>query len=327
MIKSIKQSIRSRRLRMINRGQLRRSLDRTLQGDACPIFFIFTRELVHFTPFCLPGERAEFEPVMILNGCDPGDADWMSRTAPGVPLVNLTTSLTGNPDSLLSHGEVLEDLFAVCQRPFCIQDPDCFVRNDGFWDRVAIQPSEYAAGPFTKRPTDHDHVLPDTFFVMFNTPVYQAVARKYRLTANATADLSPAATNALRRVGYQPGQYPEQFKGYFDTLQTFWLAAMAEGYTFGEIPGTDDDLIHIGGTSYLHRSDSDDLSHWDYWPLSVRYFNLRLLDRPHLERFRSRFETLFRQHRSADDLLDEFPGFVGSRRHVAMDHLLSGFDR
>ena len=37
------------------------------------------------------------------------------------------------------------------------------------------------------------------------------------------------------------------------------------------------DLCHIGGTSYLKNSDYD-LTHWDYWPLSVRYFNLRLME-------------------------------------------------
>ena len=148
------------------------------------------------------------------------------------------------------------------------------------------------------------------------------MCRRFRISATSASDLLPAAQEKIRQLGYKPGQYPEQFKGYFDTLQAFWLLALAEGYQFKQIPGVGESVFHIGGTSYLHSSDYD-LAHWDYWPLSVIYFNLRLLELPAGERFREQFREIFDRFESSDHLLILFPTFSDSRRFKEMQILLS----
>ncbi|MEZ6126165.1 MAG: hypothetical protein R3C49_23800, partial [Planctomycetaceae bacterium] len=100
-----------------------------------------------------------------------------------------------------------------------------------------------------------------------------------------------------------------------------WCLSLADGLSFRQMPGADQDVFHIGGTSYMHRTDYPP-EHWDYWPTSVRYFNLRLLERPELARFRSRFETMFRTYRTADGLLTAHPKFLDSRRYEQMNIIL-----
>jgi hypothetical protein len=325
MFRRFVQLVRSKRLAGLNRARLRRVVASDSMGERTPVFFIFTPELVHFAPFCLSGVSPEFAPVLVLNAVDKDDEHWLQQQLPGLPIVRLVTSISGNSASMLAHAEVLNDLFAVCEGCFCIQDPDCFVIDDTFWNQVPIESNHFAGGPFVKRPTNHDHVLPDTFFLTFNSRVFRDVSHKYGVTANVIRSLGTGARQRLETIGYTVGDYPERFKGYFDTLQAYWLLSLADGLTFKQMPGAGETVFHIGGTSYMHKTDYD-LSHWDYWPLSVHYFNLRLLERPGLARFRERFKAVFSQHESADRLLHSYPEFKQTIRFSQTEKILSSFD-
>lgn len=315
------QSVRGTLLSIVNRRRLRWALSRMQRQEDTPIFFIFTPDVVHFAPYCIPYDASGFEPILVLNSVSSADQEWLKALHPNNVIVALRVSLTGNAKSMLSHGAVLNDLFAIADKPFCIQDPDCFVTHSSFWSQVRLDVStDMACGPFTKAPTDHTHVLPDTFFLIMNPALFKTLARRYRISASS-AYMLPAAQEAIRHLDYQPGEYPEQFKGYFDTLQAFWLLALSEGYEFRKLPGEGESVFHIGGTSYLHSSDYD-LKHWDYWPLSVIYFNLSLLALPHGKRFHERFQGIMNGYSSPDNLLREYPAFMGTRRFAEIKRLL-----
>ncbi len=326
MLRKLGQLVRSKRLASLNRARLRCAVpDGTVAGKT-PVFFIFTPELVHFAPFCLKGVlSSEFSPVVILNAVTEDDERWLRTQLPAQPIVRLKTSLRNNPTSMLAHAEVLNDLFAVCSSSFCIQDPDCFVTDPAFWDHVSIQKNHFAGGPFVKRPTHHDHVLPDTFFLVFNCETFRRIARRYGITANVVRHPGTVVRDRLKTMGYSAGDFPESFKGYFDTLQAYWLLSLAEGLEFKQMPGAGEIVFHIGGTSYMHKTDYDP-AHWDYWPLSVHYFNLRLLEQPGLVRFRERFQAVIDQHQSADRLLKNYPEFAQTLRFQQTQRILNSFD-
>jgi hypothetical protein len=325
-MRRLKQSVRDKALSFHNRRRLRGMIGETIAEDATVVFFVFTPDLVHFAPFCIPHNVANIQAIALLNGVSREDADWMRCLHPNIPVVPLSSSLTGNAKSMLPHATVINDLFAVLDRPFCIQDPDCFVTDNRFYDAVSLDAEQhFAAGPFTKMPTDHDHVLPDTFFILFNTQVFKRIERTYRVSADITRDLPAAAAHKIEAIGYSAGQHPEQFKGYFDTLQAFWLLSLAEGYSFKKLDGEGRTLFHIGGTSYLKNSDYE-LDHWDYWPLAVRYFNLRLIERDMSERFRDRFQHLIQLHGSADQVLRDYPQFLQSNRYRDITLILESFE-
>jgi len=302
---------RSYRLASINRSKLREALRHPSLTGKTPVNFIYTPELVHFAPFCLPSGIDEIEPVILLNAVSEEDEQWMRSTLRDRQIVRLTTSLRGNSSSMLAHAEVLNDLFDECDQSFCIQDPDCFVIDSSFWEHVRISDSHFAGGPFTKRPSNHDHVLPDTFFIQFNSKVFKRITKQYDVSASVTRKLSDTALARIKTLGYEEDEFPESFKDYFDTLQAFWLLSLADGLEFLDMPGAGESVFHIGGTSYMHKTDYE-LSHWDYWPLSVHYFNLRLLERPEMERFRPRFQAVIDQHGSSESLLASYPEFLQS---------------
>lgn len=306
-------------------GLNRQRIDHAIEGIGLTsprlIAFIFTENLMHLAPFCLPNTGGRFEPLLVLNGVSDDSTQWLTNMYPDKRIVRLRTSLTGNSQSILPHAAVLNDLLAVIRQPFCIQDPDCFVTNSRFFDNLSVDENEFAAGPFVKRPTDHDHVLPDTFFLMLNSPLYHHVSRKFGISADVIPSLPRKAMRAAQELGYKPGQFTENFKNYFDTLQAYWIVAQAEGKRFRLLQGAGESVFHIGGTSYLHNSDYD-LAHWDYWPLSVQYFNLRLLEQPVNARFRNVFPALSSTYLDGDALLRKYPIFRDGRRYREIETIL-----
>lgn len=321
MLKSIKQQLRSTSLGAWNRHRLRPAFS-TLAPEQTPVFFIFTPEIVHLAPFCIPDAGPNFAPILVMNAVSKDDTDWIQSIHPRIPLVSLAASLRGNSDSLLPHGVVLNDLFTVADRNFCIQDPDCFVTDRAFWDHVSLTTDDFAAGAFWEPVAGRDHVMPRTFFLLFNVSVFREVRQRYGVDANVQHKLPPRAQEKTKAFGYQSNEFPQQFKGYFDTLQASWILSMSEGRQFHKLEGREKRIFHIGGTSYLHASDID-LKHWDYWPLSVHYFNLRLLETDTCERFRTRHASLFDAYSNSQTLLEMHPEFAGGWRCHEIDFILN----
>lgn len=314
-------ALRTKTLSLINRSRISRAMRNSQIADRQLIVFIFTEQLMHFAPFCIPETDGRFELLLLLNGVTDESASWLADLLPGTCVVRLKASLKGNARSLLSHAAVLNDLLAVIRQPFCIQDPDCFITDARFFDDVHVDENEFAAGPFVKRPTDHDHVLPDTFFLMLNSRLFHRLSSEFGISAELITSLPTKAMKAAQTFGYQPGQFTENFKNYFDTLQAYWIVAQAEGKNFRLLPGAGESVFHIGGTSYLHKCDYD-LAHWDYWPLSVQYFNLRLLEQPVNARFRKMFPELTATYSDSEDLLRKYPMFQQGYRYRDIQTIL-----
>lgn len=314
------QNLRQKFLAQHNRSRLKRGLDGV--WDRTPVFFIFTPEIVHLAPYCTQNiDRSRFAPVMITNAVPSDDVAWIRSVNSELPLIELKNSLRKNSASLVSHGDVLNDLFSVAKGHFCIQDPDCFVVEESFWGGVDVGANEFASGAFWEHLEKHNHVLPHTFFLMFNLDSFRDIQNRFSIDAGVIRKLPTAAANHVRSLGYTPGIYPHSFKDYFDTLQAYWVLSLSDQQIFRELPGERKSIFHIGGTSYLHKSDID-LAHWDYWPLSVHYFNLRVLELPLGERFRGRHREITERYTSAAGLLASNSEFSNGWRRAEIDLIM-----
>ena len=311
-------------LHRLNTRRIARVL-REITPDRTPVVFIVTQDIVHLTPWCLQNIAPSFAPVVLLNGVSPEDCDWVRRTVK-VPTTVLKASLTGNQQSMLSHGRTLNSLFAAATRDFCIQDPDCFVVDLKFWESVSLSAQDFAGGPFVEHHADRSHLIPSTFFLMFNLTNYRRICGEYDIDADVTRTVSQRVRSRMKLLNYGDNEFPHSFKKYFDTLQAYWVLSFADGLKFREMPGERQAIFHIGGTSYLHRCEIDP-AHWDYWPLSVHYFNLCILELPGMERFRQRFAGLYQQHGSASGLLKSQPGFAAGWRRVEIDRIVEAISR
>lgn len=318
----INQTIKKTRAAILNvlgQRRLRRSI-KNLPKSAVPVFFILTPDIVHLAPFCVKNIPQPFTAVLIGNGVAQEDMAWV-RGEVNCICCEIVSSLTGNTASLLEHGVVLDQLFAACGRDFCIQDPDCFVTDMAFWESVRLSENDFAAGPFWEQPPGRSHVLPGTFFVYFSRQIQRDLAKRFSISCGYFSELPPKAAAAVKRIGYEKGDFVHSFKGSFDTLHGYWILAFSEGYSFAPLPGEGTQIIHVGGTSYLNNANIEP-DYWDYWPLAVQYLNLRLLELPRLERFRDRFKDMTSRYGNSNQLLADYPRFAEGWRRRNVDQIL-----
>ena len=317
----IRHSLRSAVLQETNTRAARRAIQ-GMDSAKLKSFIVVTPHLIHMAPLATLNHGSGVQPVLVANGLSGDDLAWLGAMCPGVPTIELRTSLTGNPDSLLLHGVIIDYLAAACDQPFCIQDADCFVLDSSFWTGVSLDPkTEYATCVFVREGDAKRPPFPETFLTCLNAPLMRKFNRELSIRSESTDRPSSRAKDALASAGYGEGRVLETLKDYYDTLQQFWVIATHRGFRFRKLAGEGDTVHHIGGTSYLH-STFDDLAHWDYWPLAVHYFNMRLLELPAASRFRKRFEKLSAYHGSADQVLGKFPDFAAGYRRKTADTIL-----
>jgi hypothetical protein len=318
---ALKIKVRTVALQWSNVWRLSRFIRQNCRESQTPVFIILTPALVHMAPLAVAVRSPDFQPIFLLNGVSKADQDWLIALVGDVPRIELKVSLTGNELSLVEHGTVIEYLFSASPRSFCIQDADCFVTDKEFFGKVALNEAEQcASGPFTK--TLEKIKVPDSFLLFLNAPLFRRWRRQYGMIARSTRKAPKKLKNLMAKAGFDAGVYPEQKKGYFDTLQLYWILAQQLGVRFNEIPGAGMKVFHIGGTSYLQR-ETTELAHWDYWPMNVHYFNLRLLSLPKCARFRERFSLLTRLHGDSNSLLAKSPEYHRGWRHAEVERILA----
>lgn len=313
---SLKNQLRAALLRIRNLRKVRRFAS-DLPTGGLPIFILANPADVHFAPLAAAVRSDCHRQVFVGNGLSDADATWLQTRCPGIPVLRLSASLTGNAASYLAHGELVDLLALAFSEPFFIQDADCFVLDPGFFDRLRIPgEQEYAAGPFWKNCPEWDHILPDTFLVGVSPASLARIKKRYSVDAAIATSASPRASVRLKEAGFSPDWHPERShdKNYFDTLQLSWILATLDGESFGKIEGGADSLHHVGGTSYLAAKPSNDLAHWDWWPLNTCYTTLRILEQPGWEPLRGRFAHLFERFGDAEQIEQDYPEFVNSTR-------------
>ena len=314
---------RKRFLGFENRKRLTKALP-LISDRKTPVFIIVTPEISHFTPYCIQNYAADFQPVLLLNGMNASDTAWVREAVGEVLVISLKNSFRRQSRSLVPHVDAINDLFSVMERDFCIQDPDCFVTDPDFWHQVSVEENQFASGPFWEPCHVTEIDIPQTFFLMLNSRRFRLASKRYGIDSRVYRSLPKVAADAVAAIGYKDGVYPRSDKDYFDTLQAYWGVSYAEGLKFKQVAGVKHQVFHIGGTSYLMQ-DNIDLTYGEFWPLSVHYFNLRLLERGELARFRGRYENLFQLHGSADQLLLKWPGFRDCWRSKEIDTIVESF--
>lgn len=295
-------------------------------GGSMPCYIVVTPHLVHMAPMAAHNHPREFPPVFVANGLDSEDVNWLKGMCPDVPVIVVRAGIRRKSNSMLPHGVIIDMVASARPGPFCLQDADCFVADCEFWRLILMDPAtEYAAGPFLKAGGLAGQ-YPETFFVCVNGDLLVNYTDRYGITSVAGSKPRRRARSALSSAGFGEGQFPEPSKSSYDTLQQYWVMASSNGFRFRYLKGGGETIHHIGGTSYLHSS-FEDLAKWDYWPLNVHYFHLRLLEHPEKTRFRPRFKRLIDFHASSEALLDSFPRFRDGWRRRQTDMILENFDR
>ena len=289
-------------------------------------YIVVTPHLVHLAPLAAQNAGEGIFPVFVINGLSPTDIKWLTEVSPATAILPLLASLSGNRESLIEHGRIIDTLIDSENRPFFIQDADCFITDRAYWDQLGLASEHhYASGPFLRTIKSTNESFPETFLLGLNLQLLRRYRTSLGLSARCATTARRKLQTALTDAGYPEGHYLETLKDSYDTLQQYWVLARHDGYLFRHCEGEDEEVFHIGGTSYLFRQ-FDDLAHWDYWPLAVHYFHLRLLEMPTCAPFRSRFARIFEVHQSSEKLLEGFPDFASGWRRKNADLVIEKMD-
>lgn len=288
-----------------------------------PVFIIASRPDYHLAPLAIERNHPKIQSIVVANGVSGPQLTWLRRECGSTPVIPLKASFRSESRNFLSHAEVISIVNGVCNADYCVQDADCFVLDTSWWDYLLEEHENvYASGPFGKPFNDLPWQFPDTFLVRINRQNYINVCQKYRVGPAIASQPSPEVRVELDKFGIQENWFPDYKKQYFDTLQLFWTAAALFKLDFHLLPGADEQVFHVGGSSYLTTAEIEDPSHWDYWAVNTVYFHLNILELTRFDEIRKDFEVLFRRFGSSEKVLSQYPEYPNSKRYETCIKLL-----
>lgn len=322
---AVVKQMRERGLRWINRRRMIRGLRGVDLTGKMPVYVIASGPDMHCAPLAVRHGGGRIRHVIVANGVGEDGVAWLRGQVDGVPVIALRASFKQHSANYLPHAEVVRLCAEVSDGDFAIQDADCFVLRDGWWDGL-VRPGagEYACGPFRKPVHRLDAWMPDTFLVAISIEGYRRRLAE-GIGPAITATVEPRVRKMLEKRGLGDGWYPDAYNRYYDTLQQQWVAAVLDGEAFRHVGGAEEEVFHVGGSTYLMAEHGVDPRHWDWWPVNTAFFHLSLLEMPRFAGVRGQGGWLFRRYGSAAGLLAEFPAFKESARYRASLFLLDHF--
>jgi hypothetical protein len=313
-MKSIFQKIRQKYLHATNTKKVRKIL-RSRNNPHAPIFVIVSPRDFHLAPRFTAGLLEHFCVYLVANGLSPAMLSWLDNNLTGQIVIQLTASISGNFDTFLHHGEVIDLIASNFEGDFFICDADCLV-TDCSWlrENSTLEEGSYALGPFSKNTIIPNVQIPDTFLVLINSSVYSKVSKEFGIDASICSQLNDEVRKSLLPRFGQDILIPEPGKSYVDTLQHFWMAAIASNLRFSEITGAGRKAIHIGGSSYLLHGAQHDLTYWDCWPANTIYVNLKFIEYLNDSFISNYHRNLFDKYESSNSILYSAPQLRNSWR-------------
>jgi hypothetical protein len=313
-MKSILGKIRGSYLKTINTLRVRSSL-RTNITKTAPIFVIVSPRDFHLTPCFTAGLVDQFCVYLVANGLSPAMLSWLNSHLNGQVVIHLAASISGNAETFLQHAEVVDLIASNFTGNFFICDADCLV-TDYSWllKHSSLEEGSFALGPFGKDTIIPNVRMPDTFLVLLNSEVYSKVTKEYGIDASICSNLNNAVRKEIISRFGQDVFVPEPGKSYVDTLQHFWMAALASGLKFTEITGAGRNAFHVGGSSYLLHGAVHDLTYWDCWPANTIYINLKFIECLNDSFIMGFHRHLFDKYGDSESFLESVPQLRSSWR-------------
>jgi hypothetical protein len=310
-------------LHLINVRRIAHDLRNLPPGTSLPVFVIASPRDMHLTPFFLRPPPTPFGCLVLANGLGSEEVKWLREKLDGVAVSPLAASVTGNPNTYLSHASVIQAAADAWNADFVIQDADCVVRDPSKWLELQnIQQNAYAAGPFWKPCNYPQFTLPDTFLVRLQWSLFKEAMRAWETDAQITLKMPPRLASALQPLGIAGTMYPDTDKKYFDTLQTLWLALELGQRKFQRTSGAGDEVFHVGGSSYLMENRYALNPVQSPWTAGTLWFHMAFIEQMNDGFLKNRFTSFRDMWKSSQHIAEQFPGFQNSQRHRVMTQIL-----
>jgi hypothetical protein len=202
---------------------------------------------LHYLFPCVRLLPAGVSPVLLLNGVSPAEARLLRRRVPHLPRYPLAAL----PGSSLTHGGVLNLLFAGEEENFGILDHDLYVFKPEIFHQLNLEENTIAISAFHLYNRLAQLFFPTTHFLFFNLKLIINIIDKYHIGAQKYKKPPSYLNNLLEQLNLGPHNYLKDYLNYYDTLNLIWAMAVYEGYTFKFFPlSTNEYFYHLGATSH-----------------------------------------------------------------------------
>lgn len=232
---------------------IRRSIDnqfRPLRSRENLLFIIGLKGSLHIIQICLSYVPKTENVVLILNGMDPFEIEYVRRNL-NVPRIVIVKEQ-------LKHGQIMDYLFSNTKANFGILDYDCFILDPTYFQKIKqINNNSMGNVLFMYHNPVLDLDVPLTHFMYFNAPLTRKIIKEYKIRCSIKdyTLLSDKIKQKMREIGIDESHLTEDFKDYLDTMRVLFSVGIAEGYPFNWIDrNVENDadknvVFHPGGVS------------------------------------------------------------------------------
>lgn len=292
-----------------------------LENQNNPFFIVLIPGSIHVFEICLKYIPPSVNIVLILNGLDQWEQDYVSSkfNYPSISIRELT-----------SHGKVLDLIFDHFKKPFGIVDYDCFVFDSSLFERIKHLPNKSLMNAvFLYHDEVSNQDVPRTYFLFLNTPFINSIRSRYHVSAVACAfhELSHAAKKQISKLGINDQIKLMNNLSNFDTLHAILSLGFSKGLNVNFIERLDhetvniDEVVHIGGISKPNEIHS-------MYSLRGALFWRKSLDANPSNELRQHYHKLIGE-KSSEDLIKEHPERfkrISKEFLDAADHLIKYSD-
>lgn len=261
---------------------------------------------LHYLLPCLGLIRHHVRVVVIDNGLTAWERAYLARRLPRVARFRLALL----PGSLLSHGRVLNLLFAANQGNFGILDHDTYILRPALLQGHRPTPDEPVIALWSHWNEPARVRVPRTFFMYFHTPVIKSVMARYRVGMQVYQRVPRRLRPKLHAFGFTPDNPPKAYLGAYDATDLTLALCFTEGLRPRYPPFGRDTAVHLGGTS--HAQDP-----------ALEYTALRLLEFNDDQALTARYRPMLSSATTSAEALSRVPRERAAKLEGAVDGLLA----
>lgn len=220
-----------------------------------PFFLIIMPGSLHILQVFMRYAPETVKFVMILNGIDQWEKDWLHSHYPGFREITLKVTL--------KHGRVMDLLFDHFKKPFGMIDSDCFVFNPNVFEEIQVLPKDALLNAvFYLKNEQLDLEIPQTYLLFFNPPLISLIKKKFHVNSNLIYHkaLNKKIKKKFASLGIDSEHLPEPATKLFDTFRVIFLLGLTEGYRVNfvrkflpsSVPNSE--IYHIGASHFNNNA-------------------------------------------------------------------------
>jgi hypothetical protein len=230
----------------INRRRLLTFNESFFSGSK-PIYYIIVMPFTLFMLIpCLKLVNDGIEIILIFNGAKRWERRVLKQMFPKIEAL----ALTSFPSSSYKHGRVIDLLFSAAHGNFGIMDHDLYFFNNSCMQDVQFTSDQIMAYIFFHTNEKTNLLFPATYFLYFNAIELKQMISKYKLSCLRNKKPPKHLKKKVQSLGFDSHNYPKSWARYFDTCQLVQTLAIYEKRQFKKIDSHENNVIHIGGTTY-----------------------------------------------------------------------------